>query len=116
MGIDTFPRKNFIPRNDSFTCQVCSYFVDSAQGTFRNHCSHCLTSKHVDSVIPGDRASVCHGLMIPVEIEGTNPDDLVIIHECERCGKVSRNTIARDDNRRTLFNMIRKQAGGHTPV
>ena len=96
-------RKNFIPNNDSFSCDVCQKEVPPAKGTFRNHCPHCLTSKHVDEVVPGDRASKCHGLMPTLAYEGTDPQYLDLVQQCRLCGKEHRNRTAPDDNVRQLF-------------
>lgn len=90
-------RKNFIARNDGFTCEACGAEVSPAKGTFRNHCPHCLTSKHVDN-IPGDRLNSCSGLMKAIGIEGTDPDNLDLIQECAYCGYSGRNRCAPDDN------------------
>jgi hypothetical protein len=96
-------KQNFIPRNDGFTCEVCHAKVPPARGTFRNHCPVCLTSKHVDDVVPGDRASACGGCMQVIRVEGTDPDKLDLIHKCERCGKISRNRTAPDDDRNLVL-------------
>lgn len=93
----------FIPRNDSFTCEQCGTEVPPAQGTFRNHCPQCLTSKHVDASIPGDRLSSCLGLMPTVGYGGTDPDKLDLVQKCERCGKEMRNRLAPDDNKEKIF-------------
>lgn len=95
--------KNFIPRNDAFQCEVCGKDVLPARGTFRNHCPHCLISKHVDDTTPGDRASRCHGLMPTVRCEGVDPDKLDLIQECQHCGRQMRNRTAPDDNIKKLF-------------
>lgn len=95
-----------IPRNDPFTCDACRAAVPPAGGTFRNHCPQCLTSKHVDEQLPGDRASRCRGLMPPLTIEGTYPDQLDVIQQCEKCSKVMRNKVARDDNREKVFEIM----------
>ncbi|MEK7557331.1 MAG: RNHCP domain-containing protein [Patescibacteria group bacterium] len=79
-------RKNFIPINEGFTCESCHAQVGPAKGTFRNHCPQCLTSKHVDDALPGDRASTCGGCMKLVRIEGTDPDNLDLIHQCVAWG------------------------------
>lgn len=97
-------RKNFIPRNDGFTCEACDATVPPAQGTFRNHCPACLTSKHVDGAIPGDRANVCHGLMPTVSYTGTDPEKLDLIQQCDICQQQSLNRTAPDDNVSQLFN------------
>lgn len=91
-------RKNFIPRNDGFTCEFCHAKISPAPGTFRNHCPACLNSKHVDGAVPGDRAATCDGCMTVIAVEGTDPDNLDLIHECQTCSKISRNRTAPDDN------------------
>lgn len=96
-------RKNFIPLNEGFVCEECGKEVPSARGTFRNHCPFCLTGKHVDEVVPGDRESNCGGLMRTVRYEGTDPGKLVLVQQCDLCKKISRNKIARDDDVGRLF-------------
>ncbi|MFH1354187.1 MAG: RNHCP domain-containing protein [bacterium] len=96
-------RKNFIPRNDAFVCERCGKKVVPASGTFRNHCPFCLTSKHVDKYLPGDRLSICGGLMPVIRYEGTDPDKLELIQQCKKCGRVRRNRTAPDDNKQLLF-------------
>lgn len=105
-------RKNFIPRNDSFTCEACGVVVPPAPETFRNHCPECLTSKHVDSALPGDRAAVCGGLMPTIRIEGTDPDNLDLIQECLHCGKTAHNRTSPDDNRQVVMHRLTSQAHG----
>lgn len=95
--------KNFIPLNEGFLCEICKADVPPAKGTFRNHCPACLNSKHVDSVLPGDRASRCSGYMSVIKVEGTDPDKLDLIHQCQTCGKISRNRTAPDDNREAII-------------
>jgi len=97
-------RKNFIPRNDPFVCDHCGANVPPAPKTFRNHCPHCLTGKHVDNNIPGDRASNCLGLMPTTSYEGSDPTKLDLIQKCNKCGKRHRNKVAPDDNLQSLFN------------
>ena len=96
-------RRNFIPRNDPFICAKCDANVPPAPQTFRNHCPHCLTSKHVDGRVPGDRSASCHGLMPTISYEGTDPTKLDLIQECEVCGLVRRNKMAPDDSLETLL-------------
>jgi len=68
------------------------------KGSYRNHCPVCLYSKHVDDIGPGDRASVCQGLMKPVSLDQRSGKGWLIIHECEKCGKTIPNTAAPDDD------------------
>lgn len=101
-------QKNFIPRNEGFVCEACGTPVPPAQGTFRNHCPNCLTSKHVDDAIPGDRAATCTGLMPAMAAEGSNPDNLDLVHRCQTCGKTMRNRTAPDDNQEAIFTLLKK--------
>ena len=92
-----------------FRCQNCSkdIKINLQMGTKnRNHCPHCLFSLHVDEK-PGDRSSRCYKLMEPIGLtfkkEGYDKygkekiGELMLIHECQRCKKISINRIAADD-------------------
>ena len=48
---------------------------------YTNHCSQCLWSKHVD-VNPGDRASLCQGLM-PAVLVDTKKGHYRFLQRCE---------------------------------
>jgi len=100
-------RKNFIAANNSFTCEACDKKVLPANGTFRNHCPLCLTSKHVDESTPGDRKSLCLGLMPTITCEGSNPDKLTLVQQCAKCDKASHNRTAPDDNKDKIFEIIK---------
>lgn len=102
-------RQNFIPKNEGFICEACGQNVPPAKGTFRNHCPNCLTAKHVDKDTPGDRASTCTGLMPTIRIEGTDPDNLDLMQQCQACGHIQRNRTAADDNKETIFSLLKKQ-------
>jgi hypothetical protein len=87
-----------------FACAHCGNFVTISEtmGTFnRNHCNVCLWSKHVDEA-KGDRKAVCGDEMEPIGLtfkhqgEG-KVGELMLVHHCQRCQKVSINRIARDD-------------------
>ena len=87
-----------------FKCSHCKQFVviNDTMGTAnRNHCNMCLWSKHVDES-KGDRRSTCHGGMEPIGLtfkhEGRNKiGEIMLIHLCSSCSKISINRIARDD-------------------
>lgn len=92
-----------------FECCHCSLEVtpNPAMGTqHRNHCNHCLWSKHVDRT-PGDRASACLGCMEPTGVtlkrEGTDKygkeklGDVMLVHRCTACYAINLNRIAADD-------------------
>ena len=84
-------------RNKGFVCEHCRAHVRPlGQGSCRNHCPHCLWSKHVDEV-PGDRASACGGMMECVAVEQDGRRGWMLAHECTRCGDIRRNRAALDD-------------------
>ncbi|MGE5784826.1 MAG: RNHCP domain-containing protein [Myxococcales bacterium] len=62
----------------------------------RNHCPHCLHSKHVD-LRPGDRLSACGGEMEPIAVWVRTDGEWSIIHRCRRCTSLKSNRIAGDD-------------------
>ncbi len=89
----------FIARQELFVCEHCGRQVDPLEhGSYRNHCPFCLYSKHVDDQGPGDRASLCLGLMAPVAIDQDGKKGWMIVHRCGKCGKTIRNKAAPDDN------------------
>ncbi|MFT4186096.1 MAG: RNHCP domain-containing protein [Micrococcaceae bacterium] len=82
--------------NTSFICAVCNAKVPALKnGSYRNHCPNCLSSIHIDN-IPGDRASDCGGIMKPVTVEYSGAKGFIIIHKCQKCGKIGRNKAAMD--------------------
>jgi DNA-directed RNA polymerase subunit RPC12/RpoP len=84
----------------SFRCVHCHREVDtSAFGTqHRNHCPHCLWSRHVDDARPGDRAATCQASMEPIAISVRKDGEWVLIHRCNGCGVLDSNRAAGDDN------------------
>lgn len=88
--------------NESFVCSHCGLLVPEAESTCRNHCIHCLWSKHVD-IFPGDRKETCHGMLKPVEILLERGEMTEIIFQCEKCNKKRQNRIAPDDDREELM-------------
>lgn len=87
-----------------FRCAHCKQWViiNEFMGTAnRNHCNFCLWSKHVDEK-KGDRKAVCKGGMQPIGItfkqEGyRRQGEIMLIHLCTLCSKISINRIAGDD-------------------
>lgn len=102
----------------SFICGHCQkpVFIHRQMGTtHRNHCNHCLWSKHVDEKLSGDRKSSCNFLMQPIgltfKIErkdkygGKKLGDIMIIHRCvdQNCARISINRIATDDDEKEIL-------------
>jgi hypothetical protein len=86
-----------IGTNLGFTCERCGAEVPPlANGSYRNHCPACLTSKHVD-VFPGDRAHPCGGVLDPIGATYSGAKGWVVVHRCARCGELRRNKAALDD-------------------
>lgn len=85
--------------HDTFTCKVCGRpcVPENAGSSHRNHCPNCLSSLHVD-IEPGDRASDCGGIMEPIAVWVRKGGEWAIIHRCKRCGALSSNRVAADDN------------------
>ena len=94
---------------DSFICKVCGRPVVSAGAgsNHRNHCPNCLSSLHLD-IEPGDRASDCGGIMEPVGVWVRKNGEWAIIHRCKRCGHLSSNRVAADDNPMKLMSIAMK--------
>lgn len=95
--------------SDTFTCKVCNrpVFPHGAGSGHRNHCPNCLASLHVDEE-PGDRASGCGGIMEPVGVWVRKNGEWAVIHRCRRCGKLSSNRVAADDNPMKLMSIALK--------
>jgi len=103
-----------------FRCDHCHLPVLSerqlAGVNNRNHCPFCLWSKHVDLRKAGDRKAACHARMEPIGLtfKATrkkynleNHGELMVIHRCTGCGKISINRIAADDSAGALSELYR---------
>ena len=97
---DARERKNPIRVDETFDCAVCGVFVSLGGARVRDHCPSCLHSLHVDRV-PGDRASGCHGVLVPVGMEMLG-GEAVIHYRCERCEHPHRCRSHEDDSQEAL--------------
>lgn len=91
-------------RAESFRCAHCGFDVpmDVPGSTQRNHCPICLWSRHVDEEI-GDRASTCLASMEPIGLTlKSDGVEVMVIHRCCACDKLSKNRLAGDDNPVTI--------------
>lgn len=100
-------KKNFIRQTEAFVCEVCGTMV--AGTGYTNHCPNCLFSKHIDEVIPGDRKSACGGLMEPIGVE-INHGQYSLLHRCQKCGKMTKNKTAENDNFEKIIEISRKRS------
>lgn len=106
-----------------FRCSHCKIWVgfDPFMGTNnRNHCNVCLWSKHVDNK-PGDRRETCHGGMEPIGLtfkhEGFGKQgEIMLIHHCRGCQKISINRIARDDLESEIVNVFENSLNESTKL
>ena len=97
------------PCQESFTCKNCGWTVSpaGAGSEHRNHCNNCLNSLHLD-IEPGDREADCGGLMEPVAVWVRKNGEWAVIHRCKRCGMMSSNRVAADDNPVKLMSIAMK--------
>lgn len=97
------------PCNEVFTCRVCGRTIvpGGAGSAHRNHFPNCLTSLHVD-IEPGDRASDCGGIMDAIALWVRKNGECAVIHRCRRCGALSSNRVAADDNPMKLMSIALK--------
>lgn len=109
--------------NQDFQCINCGKQV-AASGLIgtknRNHCPFCLTSKHVDNHVAGDRQASCQGQMRAVGLAFKNEGidkygkprqgELMLIHVCLRCGKISINRIAADDHTDLIISLLNSES------
>lgn len=83
-------------QNTRFRCCRCGAEVPaSTDGHYRNHCPHCLWSKHVDHR-PGDRASQCRALMEPWGLLDKGGKGWQIVHVCTVCAQRQPNRVVRE--------------------
>ena len=98
------------PGEQGFRCMWCQAhiytqsFISGVQN--RNHCPFCLHSRHVDLEQAGDRLSACKAVMQPIGLTvkhnrnrygDETSGEMMLIHRCNGCGKLSINRIAADD-------------------
>jgi hypothetical protein len=102
----------------SFQCLHCHYHVSTeplyAGVQNRNHCPYCLWSRHVDWKEAGDRLAACRSEMQPVGLVlkltrkkyASTGGELMLVHLCRECGKVSINRLAADDDPKKILEVF----------
>ncbi len=104
----------------TFQCLHCHQLV-MAESLFsgvqnRNHCPYCLWSRHLDLYRGGDRLAACKAGMEPVGLTlkktnkkyGSQQGELMLIHACMDCGKISINRIAADDDAEMVMSIYQR--------
>lgn len=99
--------KRFNMVDEEFICENCEKKVNTLEYTARDHCPHCLYSKHVD-IFPGDRKNNCKGLLEPIDIEKFK-DTYKIIYKCQKCHQEHKNIMAKDDNLDIIIDLSTKK-------
>lgn len=104
-----------------FRCQNCGLLVSTdpelAGVQNRNHCPNCLWSKHVDLNKAGDRKATCQARMQPIGLTVKQNGkkysasgargELMLIHRCTACARISINRIAADDAAGQIYRLYR---------
>ena len=98
--------KSFKKLDEGFICVNCGKEVSPLGYTSRNHCPYCLHSIHID-INPGDRANTCKGVLEPIGVE-TKKGEYMIVFKCKKCGTISRNKMANDDDYNTVLQISSK--------
>lgn len=103
--------KRFSRHVENFECENCGAEV-TGDG-YTNHCTRCFWSRHVD-VNPGDRAADCGGMMEPIAVDQRH-GEVVLVHQCKKCGFMRRNRRSAGDDSESLFRLIARIANqtGH---
>lgn len=109
------------PINGDFTCAHCHQPVSAnpllSGVNNRNHCPHCLWSRHMDLFEAGDRLAACKAPMQPLglALKQTHKKygplaqgELMLVHHCTACERASLNRIAADDDSQSLFEIFER--------
>jgi len=110
-------------REKGFTCVQCGFPVSVERELSgvnnRNHCPRCLFSRHVDEKTAGDRKATCMSRMEPVGLTlkqahkrygEEEQGELMLIHQCKGCGKISINRVAADDDAAFIYQLFKRTA------
>ena len=94
--------KRFQKRMEDFVCENCS--ATTIGDGFTNHCSSCLTSKHVD-IFPGDRKEECGGLMPVTHVEKKG-EKYTLTHTCTACKQQVGDNFRDSDSFEALISLV----------
>ncbi|MBA4384651.1 MAG: hypothetical protein C0410_07935 [Anaerolinea sp.] len=118
------PRRDGKVYEKGFTCAQCGFSVTTDREMSgvnnRNHCPRCLWSRHVDELKAGDRKAQCKSRMQPLGLtikqtakryNRQAQGELMLIHRCTGCGKLSINRIAADDDAAVIYQVFNRSFG-----
>jgi len=96
-------------KDGGFVCKNCGAKVGRIKygGRFRNHCSRCLFSLHVDKESCGDRRSKCGGIMVPIGYFLRRTGEYVLVHKCTKCNEERFNRVAADDDLKKVLALVK---------
>ena len=116
----SYSRDVYAKYRGDFRCLVCHNPVSGlalVSGVLhRNHCPYCLWSRCLDLYAPGDRLSACKAPMQPVGLAlkrvnkkygAQKAGELMLVHRCCECGKLSPNRLAADDDPQAVLEVFR---------
>jgi len=114
--------------NQDFQCVRCGHLILTnpllAGVNNRNHCPYCLWSRHMDLWEAGDRLSACKAPMRPVGLTlkrrhkkyAAGSGELMLVHLCTVCGRVSINRIAADDDTESILAVYQDAIDSPPPI
>ena len=81
---------------ECYKCPVCGWEPpETAAGGSWDHCPNCLSGTH----------GPCGGILEPIGVWVRKNGEWAIVHRCRRCGQMSSNRIAADDNPMKLMSI-----------
>lgn len=86
---------NPIALDEAFVCLSCGRDVPRHGRSARDHCPFCLAGRHVDAVVPGDRASTCGAELVAVGVEQRR-GRWMLLYRCSGCGATRTNQVLMD--------------------
>lgn len=95
-------------KEEIYQCLNCGWTSRIQKGEMPpDHCPNCLCSIHNED----EEGNECGGILEPVGIWVRKNGEWAVIHRCVRCGKISSNRVAADDNPMKLTSLAMRPFG-----